>query len=210
MTLAFETKATEAAAVAEKKLSLAESQAKNATIGQGVAKDFKEAARLFEKALCSVCHVPELPVDPDSRASALAGTTIRPFTDLLLHDMGAGLADRRSEFLAGGRDWRTPPLWGLGLRREVSGNVDLLHDGRARNVTEAIMWHGGEATISRDTFIKEASNPRPASTQETKRSTISGNPSRAFCRRFLTNDCKIRLGANMPNKIKMLPIRTIC
>jgi CxxC motif-containing protein (DUF1111 family) len=124
--------------------------------------EVKRGARLFDKALCSVCHVPELPVDPDSRASALAGTIIRPFTDLLLHDMGAGLADRRSEFLAGGQDWRTPPLWGLGLRRQVSGNDNLLHDGRARNVTEAIMWHGGEAAISRDAFTRMDRRQRQA------------------------------------------------
>ena len=67
--------------------------------------------------------------------------------------MGEGLADGRREFLASGRDWRTPPLWGLGLRRLVNGNDNLLHDGRARNVTEAILWHGGEAKVSRRAFM---------------------------------------------------------
>ena len=113
-------------------------------------------AALFEKARCAVCHVPELPT---VRGQTVGGTnsnkneTIRPYTDLLLHDMGEGLADGRREFLASGRDWRTPPLWGLGLRRLVNGNDNLLHDGRARNVTEAILWHGGEAKVSRRAFM---------------------------------------------------------
>jgi len=70
----------------------------------------------------------------------------------LLHDMGDGLSDGRPDFAAGPRDWRTPPLWGLGLSQTVTGDSTLLHDGRARDVTEAILWHGGEATMSRDAF----------------------------------------------------------
>ncbi len=77
---------------------------------------------------------------------------IRPYTDLLLHDMGEDLADHRPDYLAGRRDWRTPALWGLGLTGTVNGNTALLHDGRARNATEAILWHGGEATVSREAF----------------------------------------------------------
>jgi CxxC motif-containing protein (DUF1111 family) len=83
---------------------------------------------------------------------AAAALTIRPYTDLLLHDMGEDLADGRPEYQANGREWRTPPLWGIGLVREVNGHGDLLHDGRARNVAEAILWHGGEAAQSRETF----------------------------------------------------------
>jgi CxxC motif-containing protein (DUF1111 family) len=78
--------------------------------------------------------------------------TFRAYTDLLLHDMGPALADGRPDFKAGPRDWRTAPLWGIGLSAQVNGSTHLLHDGRARNVLEAILWHGGEAQISRDLF----------------------------------------------------------
>ena len=71
---------------------------------------------------------------------------------MLLHDMGDELSDGRPDFLAGARDWRTPPLWGLGLSQTVSGSTAMLHDGRARNVAEAILWHGGEAARSRESF----------------------------------------------------------
>ena len=77
---------------------------------------------------------------------------IWPYTDLLLHDMGEGLADNRPEGDAGGREWRTAPLWGIGTARKVSGHTTLLHDGRARNVREAILWHGGEAAAARRAF----------------------------------------------------------
>jgi CxxC motif-containing protein (DUF1111 family) len=83
---------------------------------------------------------------------ALSKRTFRPFTDLLLHDMGPGLADGRPDFKAGPRDWRTAPLWGIGVSEQVNGSTHLLHDGRARNVLEAILWHGGEAKASRDIF----------------------------------------------------------
>jgi CxxC motif-containing protein (DUF1111 family) len=75
-----------------------------------------------------------------------------PYTDLLLHDMGEGLADGRPEGVASGREWRTAPLWGIGLTAEVSGHTQFLHDGRARSLTEAILWHGGEAQAARDAF----------------------------------------------------------
>ena len=92
----------------------------------------------------------------------LARQTIHPYTDLLLHDMGEGLADGRPDFEAGPRDWRTPPLWGLGLSERVNGNGFLLHDGRARNVVEAILWHGGEAQGSRDAFARLPRGERDA------------------------------------------------
>ncbi|NIO41183.1 MAG: thiol oxidoreductase, partial [Burkholderiales bacterium] len=108
---------------------------------------------LFENAQCAVCHVPELKTSPAASHVILRERTIRPYTDLLLHDMGPGLADGRREFKAGTSDWRTAPLWGIGLRAEVNGNTGLLHDGRARNIVEAILWHGGEADVSRRAFI---------------------------------------------------------
>jgi CxxC motif-containing protein (DUF1111 family) len=77
---------------------------------------------------------------------------IWPYTDLLLHDMGDGLADGRPEGQASGSEWRTPPLWGIGLTETVSGHTNFLHDGRARSLTEAILWHGGEAQAARDRF----------------------------------------------------------
>ena len=82
----------------------------------------------------------------------LANQTFRAYTDLLLHDMGEELADGRPDFAAGPRDWRTPPLWGLGLSETVNGNTAILHDGRARDATEAVLWHGGEAQAARDAF----------------------------------------------------------
>jgi len=110
-------------------------------------------AHLFAEAGCAHCHVPELrTADAFPALPALAGRTIRPYTDLLLHDMGEGLADGRPDFLAGGRDWRTPPLWGIGLSGIVNGGTALLHDGRARSIEEAILWHGGEAALSREAF----------------------------------------------------------
>jgi CxxC motif-containing protein (DUF1111 family) len=85
---------------------------------------------------------------------------IWPYTDLLLHDMGPDLADNRPDFLATGTEWRTPPLWGLGLIPVVNDHSFLLHDGRARNVEEAILWHGGEAEKSRDAFKKLSAEDR--------------------------------------------------
>ncbi len=83
-------------------------------------------------------------------------------TTLLLHDMGAGLADNRPDHRATGREWRTPPLWGIGLTQTVSGHSNFLHDGRARNLTEAILWHGGEAEHSKEQFRKSSAEDRAA------------------------------------------------
>ncbi len=116
---------------------------------------FVRGERLFNQAHCAVCHVPELTTaQAFQEFPTLANQTIRPYTDLLLHDMGEALADGRPDFKAGPRDWRTAPLWGLGLSKTVNGSTSLLHDGRARNVTEAILWHGGEAQRSHDAFIE--------------------------------------------------------
>ena len=108
-------------------------------------------AELFRSGGCAVCHTPSY-VTGESDIPALSRQTIYPYTDLLLHDMGDGLADHRPDFRADGREWRTPPLWGLGLIETVNGHTRLLHDGRARNLAEAILWHGGEAAASRESF----------------------------------------------------------
>src|SRR5262249_21383583 len=108
---------------------------------------------LFQMAGCAECHTPTLETGEDAFVPALSHQIIHPYTDLLLHDMGEGLADGRPDFLAGPRDWRTAPLWGLGLSEGVNGNASLLHDGRARNLTEAIVWHAGEAQSSRARFM---------------------------------------------------------
>ncbi|MGN2409385.1 di-heme oxidoreductase family protein [Pseudomonas syringae] len=100
---------------------------------------------LFFQAGCQQCHVPSFKTRADAAEPELANQEIRPYTDLLLHDMGDRLADNRTEFQATGREWRTPPLWGLGLTAAVNGHTQMLHDGRARNALEAILWHGGEA-----------------------------------------------------------------
>ena len=92
----------------------------------------------------------------------LSHQLIWPYSDLLLHDMGEGLADHRPEGMAGGSEWRTPPLWGIGFTATVSGHTQFLHDGRARNLVEAILWHGGEAQDSRDRFAAMPAQERAA------------------------------------------------
>ncbi len=100
---------------------------------------------LFYEAGCQQCHTPQFKTRHDAAEPELANQVIRPYSDLLLHDMGAELADNRTEFQATGREWRTPPLWGIGLAQTVSGHARFLHDGRARDLLEAVLWHGGEA-----------------------------------------------------------------
>ncbi len=107
--------------------------------------------KLFSDIGCASCHTPTHQTG-DSDIAALSGQVIHPFTDLLLHDMGEGLADGRPDFDADGDEWRTPPLWGLGLIDDVNGHRFLLHDGRARTISEAILWHGGEAEASKEEF----------------------------------------------------------
>jgi CxxC motif-containing protein (DUF1111 family) len=108
-------------------------------------------AELFEEAGCVSCHQPRHETGA-SEIEALANQVIHPFTDLLLHDMGPDLADDRPDGEASGSEWRTPPLWGIGLTEAVNGNINFLHDGRARSLEEAILWHGGEAEGSRESF----------------------------------------------------------
>lgn len=117
---------------------------------------------LFFKAGCQQCHTPQFTTRTDAAEPELANQVIRPYSDLLLHDMGEGLADNRTEFQASGREWRTPPLWGLGLTETVSGHTQLLHDGRARNVMEAILWHGGEAQAAQRQVLAFDADQRAA------------------------------------------------
>ncbi len=119
---------------------------------------------IFHKLGCTACHRPSWTTGkhPEDNQQHLTGQKIWPYTDLLLHDMGEGLADNRPEKEANGREWRTPPLWGIGLTKTVSGHTNFLHDGRARNLTEAILWHGGEAKPARESFVKLTRDERQA------------------------------------------------
>ena len=105
--------------------------------------------QLFSDAACVKCHIPRHKTNVNMAFPALSNQTIYPYTDLLLHDMGPNLADNRPEYLAEGSEWRTPPLWGIGLSQAVNNHSNFLHDGRARNISEAILWHGGEALQSK-------------------------------------------------------------
>jgi CxxC motif-containing protein (DUF1111 family) len=106
---------------------------------------------LFRGAGCNGCHMSTL-VTGQGKLTEISNQEIHPFTDLLVHDMGEGLADNRPDYEATGREWRTQPLWGIGLTHAVSHNDTHLHDGRARSLTEAILWHGGEAEGPREVF----------------------------------------------------------
>ena len=108
-----------------------------------------EGKALFNQINCNSCHIPKITTGIHQTINALSNQIIRPYTDLLLHDMGDELSDNREDFLATGNEWRTPPLWGIGLIETVNGHTRLLHDGRARNIEEAILWHGGEAENSK-------------------------------------------------------------
>lgn len=112
----------------------------------------KEGAELFETLTCTACHISTF-VTGDHEIEAVADQRITPFSDFLLHDMGEGLADGKPDGRATGSEWRTAPLWGLGLIEEVNGHTFLLHDGRARSIEEAILWHGGEALGAQQAFI---------------------------------------------------------
>jgi CxxC motif-containing protein (DUF1111 family) len=119
-------------------------------------------AELFVGVGCATCHRPEFKAEDVPGLPQLRGATIQPFSDLLLHDMGDGLADGRPDHEASGRDWRTPPLWGLGLTSAMGSAVNLLHDGRARSVDEAILWHGGEAASARAAYVNLGRERRAA------------------------------------------------
>lgn len=110
----------------------------------------REGRELFHDAGCQHCHLPELQTGTSTLLPALSGQRIAAYTDLLLHDMGERLSDGRPDQSAQGNEWRTAPLWGLGLLPVVNEHDTLLHDGRARGVLEAVMWHGGEARAARE------------------------------------------------------------
>lgn len=118
--------------------------------------------KLFGDIGCAACHAPSFVTGADPDLPFLSNQTIWPYTDLLLHDMGEGLADNFPEGAANGRQWRTPPLWGLGLTETVSGHSRLLHDGRARDAQEAILWHGGEADGAKDRYRDLSKEDRAA------------------------------------------------
>ncbi len=115
--------------------------------------------QLFRGIGCVGCHMPTQ-VSGENAPPALAGQVFHPFTDLLVHDMGEGLADNRPDFGASGSEWRTAPLWGLGLVHDVGAFNYYLNDGRARSISEAILWHGGEAENPREVFRNLAKEQR--------------------------------------------------
>jgi CxxC motif-containing protein (DUF1111 family) len=134
-------------------------------IGVPAAAPQNAAARrgrgVFDELGCAGCHVPTLATG-DHAIAQLAHQTIHPYTDLLLHDVGDLLTDARRDFLAEGVEWRTPPLWGLGMVQIVTPAATFLHDGRARTLAEAILWHGGEAMAAREAFRLAAKQERDA------------------------------------------------
>jgi CxxC motif-containing protein (DUF1111 family) len=122
----------------------------------------KRGAILFNQVNCSGCHRPTMQTGVNT-AIHLSSQRIHPYTDLLVHDMGEELADNRPDFLATGREWRTMPLWGIGLLGKANGgSAYYLHDGRARSMEEAILWHGGEAERSKQQFMQLSKNDRAA------------------------------------------------
>ncbi|MEK7348525.1 MAG: di-heme oxidoredictase family protein [Candidatus Eisenbacteria bacterium] len=122
----------------------------------------EQGAALFAAARCVSCHMPSLRTGTHE-IEVLADRDVALFSDLLLHDLGDGLADNRPDGSADGREWRTAPLWGLRIAREfLNGKLFLLHDGRARSVEEAIRLHGGEAAGARDAFAAMPAADRAA------------------------------------------------
>ena len=121
--------------------------------------DVRRGAKIFEEISCVKCHSPKQQSSYNAIAS-ISNQIFYPYTDLLLHDMGADLADNRPDYLATGTEWKTRPLWGIGLTQIVNGHTHFLHDGRARNITEAILWHGGEAQNSKEKFKQLSTQKR--------------------------------------------------
>ncbi|CAM1368370.1 di-heme oxidoreductase family protein [Tenacibaculum xiamenense] len=117
---------------------------------------------LFREMKCASCHIESFTTSSYSFNRSLENIKIRPFSDFLLHDMGEDLADNRPDFFASGKEWRTQPLWGIGMIQEVNNHTFLLHDGRARNIEEAILWHGGEAENSKESYKNLTKEDRTA------------------------------------------------
>ena len=129
--------------------------------------DVLHGKETFYRSGCAACHTPKFVTsddlkDSDGKDAPQAFQLIWPYSDFLLHDMGEGLSDGQQVGVASGRDWRTPPLWGIGLTQTVSGQQAYLHDGRARTLTEAILWHGGEAERARNAFADLSTDDRQA------------------------------------------------
>lgn len=138
-----------------------------ALLGVGARRDLTNAQalqgeQLFATAQCVKCHTPTLTTSSYHPMTELRNQTIHPYTDLLLHDMGPGLADNMGEGNATGAEWRTAPLWNIGLTAGVSGGEAYLHDGRARTLEEAILWHGGEAESAKEAFRTMSATDRAA------------------------------------------------
>jgi CxxC motif-containing protein (DUF1111 family) len=138
-----------------------------ATLGVPPRRNLKDeealkGEKLFASANCAKCHAPTLKTGPYHPLAELRGQTIHPYTDMLLHDLGDGLADNMADGSASARQWRTAPLWGIGSTVGVNGGESYLHDGRARTLSEAILWHGGEAQSSREAFRKMSAADRDA------------------------------------------------
>ncbi len=126
------------------------------------APEVRRGAELFDSVACTACHRPSWTTGPSELHGGLASQVIHPYTDLLLHDMGSALADGKRDGDAQPTEWRTPPLWGIGLFEATNGHTRYLHDGRARSLEEAVLWHGGEAKASRERFVKLPSAEREA------------------------------------------------
>ncbi|CAM5548798.1 hypothetical protein ATER59S_04462 [Aquamicrobium terrae] len=124
--------------------------------------DVLAGKKVFYELGCVSCHTPKFVTRRDAPNKAQSFQLIWPYSDFLLHDMGEGLADGQPVGDATGSEWRTPPLWGIGLTRTVNGHTFFLHDGRARDLTEAILWHGGEAQAARDRFAAADAAERAA------------------------------------------------
>ncbi len=124
--------------------------------------DVKRGAALFAQVGCTGCHTQTFKTGNLADQPELSAQTIHPYTDLLLHDMGDDLADGRPDFEADGNEWRTPPLWGIGLFKDVNGHTRYLHDGRARNLEEAVLWHAGEAENAAAAFRALSQSERDA------------------------------------------------
>ncbi len=124
--------------------------------------EVKNGKTVFNNIGCVKCHTARHTTVTDMIFPELSNQVIYPYSDLLLHDMGPDLADNRPDFRASGSEWRTPPLWGIGLTTIVNGHNNFLHDGRARNLTEAIMWHGGEGEASKNAFKNLSKSDRAA------------------------------------------------
>lgn len=122
----------------------------------------RQGRLLFKEMGCAACHQPTLPLARHHLLGDLTGQRIAAYTDLLVHDMGPELADDRPDFAATGREWRTPPLWGAGLLRQMNARVGYLHDGRARTLQEAIVWHGGTAQSARERYVGATREERQA------------------------------------------------